>query len=109
MNKILKIFSLVLLSLSLGTLSQAEVKMGISVSAIDMSPSAKEELWSALSDEQPADSENIVVPMGSIFVEKDFGVVSLGVDLVPYDVDSEELQLQHLKIKTLQIPKLKFQ
>jgi len=91
MNKILKIFSLVLLSLSLGTLSQAEVKMGISVSAIDMSPSAKEELWSALSDEQPADSENIVVPMGSIFVEKDFGVVSLGVDLVPYDVDSEEL------------------
>ena len=43
MNKIFKIFSLVLLSLSLGTISQAEVKMGISLSAIDMSPSAKEE------------------------------------------------------------------
>ena len=91
MNKIFKIFSLVLLSLSLGTISQAEVKMGISLSAIDMSPSAKEEMFNAASDEQPADSEDIVVPMGSIFVEKDFGVVSLGVDLVPYNVDSEEL------------------
>ena len=91
MNKITKVLSLVFLSFSLGTISQAEVKMGISLSAIDMSPSAKEELFSALSDEQPADSEDIVVPMGSIFVEKDYGVVSLGIDLVPYGVDSEEL------------------
>ena len=91
MNKIFKIFSLLLFSLSLGTISQAEVKMGISASGIDMSPSAKEELWSAFSDEQPAASEDIQVPFGSIFVEKDFGIVSLGVDVIPYDTSSEEL------------------
>jgi len=93
MNKITitKVLSLVLLSFSLGTLSQAEVKMGMSFSVMDMSPTAKEELWSYDSESQPADSEDIVVPMGSIFVERDLGVVSLGVDLVPYTVSSEEL------------------
>ena len=84
MNKISKIFLLVLLSLSFGTISQAEVKMGISVSAIDMSPFAKEERWDGHSDEKPAEGEDIQVPFGSIFVEKDFGIVSLGVDLIPY-------------------------
>tara|TARA_B100002052_G_scaffold144344_1_gene132001 strand:- start:1009 stop:1683 length:675 start_codon:yes stop_codon:yes gene_type:complete len=93
MNKITitKVLSLVLLSFSLITLSKADVKWGVSLSAIDMSPSAKEELWSYDSESQPADQEDIVVPMGSIFVERDLGVVSVGVDLVPYRVKSEEL------------------
>jgi len=91
MNKISKIFLLVLVSLSFGTISQAEVKMGISVSGLDMSPSAKEELWDGHSDEKPAEIEDIQVPFASIFVEKDLGIVSLGVDLSPYDTTSDEL------------------
>ena len=90
MNKISKIFLLVLVSLSFGTISQAEVKMGISASGIDMSPSGKEELWDGHTHD-PADSEDIQVPFASIFVEKDLGVVSLGLDITPYDTTSDEL------------------
>jgi hypothetical protein len=91
MNKISKILSLVLLSFSLGTLALADVKMGISYGAIDMSPSAKEEKFNAAALDHPADSEDVIVPMGSIFIEKDFGLLSIGVDIVPYDLESEEL------------------
>ena len=91
MNNISKILSLVLLSFSLGTLALAEVKMGVSFGAIDMEPSAKEEKFNAAALDHPADSEEIQVPMGSIFIEKDFGLVSIGLDIVPYDLESETL------------------
>ena len=91
MKKISKILSLVLFSFTLGSFAIAEVKMGFSVSAVDMEPSAKEEKFNAAANNHPAESEEIQVPMGSIFIEKDFGILSLGIDLVPYDLESETL------------------
>jgi len=91
MKKISKIISLVLFSFIVGSFAIADVKMGFSVGAVDMSPSAKEEKFNANTNTHPADSEEIQVPMGSIFIEKDFGVVSIGIDIVPYDLESETL------------------
>ena len=65
--------------------------MGVSYGAIDMEPTAKEEKFNAAAPIEPAAQEDIIVPMGSIFIEKDFGLVSIGLDVVPYDIESETL------------------
>ena len=110
MKKISKILSLVLFSFTLGSFAIAEVKMGFSVSAVDMEPSAKEEKFNAAANNHPAESEEIQVPMGSIFIEKDFGILSLGIDLVPYDLEKHLITLEQLQevmvIKIVQIQKL---
>ena len=90
MKNISKILSLILFSFTLGSFAIAEVKMGFSVSAIDMEATAKEEKWSYFKAAQKK-TEKMQIPMGSIFIEKDFGVLSIGLDIVPYDLDSETL------------------
>ena len=90
MKNISKILSLILFSFTLGSFAIAEVKMGFSVSAIDMEATAKEEKWSYIKAAQKK-TEKMQIPMGSIFIEKDFGVLSIGLDIVPYDLDSETL------------------
>ena len=91
MKKISKILSLVLFSFTLGSYALAEVKMGFSVSAIDMEATATEEKFNAAANNHPAETEEMQIPMGSIFIEKDFGVLSIGLDIVPYDLESETL------------------
>jgi len=91
MKKISKILSLVLFSFTAGSFAIAEVKMGISASVIDMEATALEEKFNAAANNHPAETEEMQIPMGSIFIEKDFGLLSIGVDYVPYDIDSETL------------------
>ena len=96
MNKIPKILTIVIGLLSFGSLALADIKAGITIGAIDMDPTAKEEKFSqhAMNGTGgPADNhtEELQIPFASVFIEKDFGLVSLGVDLTPYDLDSEEL------------------
>ena len=91
MNRLPKILTIVIGLLSFGSLALAEVKMGVTIGAIDMEPSALEEKFNANTNKVTADSEEIQVPYASIFIEKDLGPVSLGIDITPYDLDSEEL------------------
>jgi len=93
MNKIPKILTIVLGLLSFGSLALADMKMGITIGAVDMEPSAKEEKFNAAANSGPSDNdqEEIQVPFASVFIEKDFGLVSLGIDLTPYDIESDEL------------------
>ena len=91
MNKIPKIFTIVLGLLSFGSLALADMKIGLTIGAVDMEPTALEEKFNANTNKVKADSEEIQVPFASVFIEKDFGLVALGIDLTPYDLDSEEL------------------
>ena len=91
MNKIPKIFIIVLGLLSFGSLALADMKIGLTIGAVDMEPTALEEKFNANTNKVKADSEEIQVPFASVFIEKDFGLVALGIDLTPYDLDSEEL------------------
>ena len=91
MNKIPKIFTIVLGLLSFGSLAVADMKVGLTIGAVDMEPTALEEKFNANTNKVTADSEEIQVPFASVFIEKDFGLVALGIDITPYDIDSEEL------------------
>ena len=94
MNKLPKILTIVIGLLSFGSLALADMKMGITIGGVDMEPSAKEEKFNAAANGgSPSDNaqEEIQVPFASVFIEKDFGLVSLGIDITPYDIESEEL------------------
>ena len=67
------------------------MKVGLTIGAVDMEPTALEEKFNANTNKVTADSEEIQVPFASVFIEKDFGLVALGIDITPYDIDSEEL------------------
>jgi len=76
---------------SISTVTFADWKAGITLSGAEVSPTAKEEAFGPGDNESR--SEDLAMAFGSIFIEKNIGFagISLGLDVVPYNLESEKV------------------
>ena len=82
--KTIKTILITLLFAGFSTFSYAEGKMGLTITGLDASGSAEEMSRGV----EQTRSEDIQGVFGSFFIEKDLGVMSIGLDINPMDIAS---------------------
>ena len=77
---------------SLSTVTLADMKAGISATAVSMDAQGSEEVFGHPTTHNQSRSETLEAVMGSVFIEKETGIagISVGLDVVPYNIESEK-------------------